>query len=1088
MPLTLPGSLHPSNKDAIAWSEKGLLAYGSHCTLITVDCLRKKIIQTLEKHNAAISHVSWAPEEDARPISERQLRCASADISGLIVVWSVLEGTVLSSFRHLNSAPLSIAWYPWEDSSSDFLLALHSPNTLVLWNTATGDRIWNVAYVQQVCLFALDPFNATHLTFGLSDGPLLMVHDLILHKPPNGQGSVLNVLKSAASIVQLQYHNAFANVLFAASSTEVVCVEAECQCVIWRYSCESPLIRLLSCSDCDAIFTLHANGSIALRICRVAEDGKGNPRLTYERVKCFETQRQSAHHRISAAALCPITQSTFALLYNSGRIAFYQLGISEEQSLHAYRTRFITDLLTVDNNLDYSPCGTLKLSNVGEMFSLGQSASSVRMRPMDTLEEEHALHLAAVGTNQGIIHLVNVFTATIHRELHIHTCPIKCLDWGGPHTLVSAAYAHSLSTSPLVRNDIFVTDIRTGESKRLRPEVEETPVEMLRVSFYHCYVAVGFRSEPLEIWHLKSMRLLRRMSRACPVIVDMAWSGKHHAVKKVIGGNVEPVFRENLVVLDLDCHLYHVVVKGLHVRDGKEVNCQWKSGVASMKSLVWKDDLLAMGDSSGRLGIWDLGRRQCRQTSGSPRGPITKMTFSRLTGDHTLAVLHSNAIFLWDADQLTVLQQLNLGNSLTLIDLDLCGICPVVVCSDNSFRYIPSASFNLPLHQRDIPMVLHKEALSMLIKNDQSDSEAGPLLELFKESLHCTSQLPNSMAGSSCDNCEVSNHVAKLRNSPSKTDSADISATDKDANDLKAIANQLGNVLDTDSNSCSENGSSVDHNTHELSNGNEESSDRRILKNDGDADQGKEDIFKQYRTAHRILGNKWLYDLWTVCQSVLYGIKLPPSLFTFWPAQLTKRRVDMLLSCLMSTAELTSAQVDVLVHRAVILRKREWAIQMLLSAREECRASALRACLLAAEVSSEGAQSIIKLVATNLIASNCITDGIQMLFLIQHGEDACRYLQAHGSWEASLAYAKMGLDEHAEVGLKWLEHLLASNAHKNLSCLLAASLGEWDRVLTLLCMNSKPDTAAQLFGALKAECVPLKESTAQAITDRRVNL
>lgn len=36
----------------------------------------------------------------------------------------------------------------------------------------------------------------------------------------------------------------------------------------------------------------------------------------------------------------------------------------------------------------------------------------------------------------------------------------------------------------------------------------------------------------------------------------------------------DPVFRENLVVLDEECHLYHVVVKGLHVRDGKEVNSQ----------------------------------------------------------------------------------------------------------------------------------------------------------------------------------------------------------------------------------------------------------------------------------------------------------------------------------------------------------------------------------------------------------------------------------------------------------------------------------------------------------------------------------
>lgn len=61
-----------------------------------------------------------------------------------------------------------IAWYPWEDASSDFLLALHGPSTLALWNTATGDRIWNVLYVSQVCLFTLDPFDSAHLACELS--------------------------------------------------------------------------------------------------------------------------------------------------------------------------------------------------------------------------------------------------------------------------------------------------------------------------------------------------------------------------------------------------------------------------------------------------------------------------------------------------------------------------------------------------------------------------------------------------------------------------------------------------------------------------------------------------------------------------------------------------------------------------------------------------------------------------------------------------------------------------------------------------------------------------------------------------------
>lgn len=61
-----------------------------------------------------------------------------------------------------------------------------------------------------------------------------------------------------------------------------------------------------------------------------------------------------------------------------------------------------------------------------------------------------------------------------------------------------------------------------GRKKRIRPEAEESPIELIRVSFYLCYLAISFKNEPLEIWDLKSMRLLRRMSRKCPVIVDMA--------------------------------------------------------------------------------------------------------------------------------------------------------------------------------------------------------------------------------------------------------------------------------------------------------------------------------------------------------------------------------------------------------------------------------------------------------------------------------------------------------------------------------------------------------------------------------------
>lgn len=65
-------------------------------------------------------------------------------------------------------------------------------------------------------------------------------------------------------------------------------------------------------------------------------------------------------------------------------------------------------------------------------------------------------------------------------------------------------------------------------------------------------------------------------------------------------------------------------------------------------------------------------------------------------------------------------------------------------------------------------------------------------------------------------------------------------------------------------------------------------------------------------------------------------------------------------------------------------------MQLLLDSHEECRTSALRACLLASNVSSEGAQSIIKLVATNLIANECMTGGETLFIIVHNPFTACR--------------------------------------------------------------------------------------------------
>jgi hypothetical protein len=77
-PSAVTSSLHPSNRDAIAWfvpnlqvntqltielfplinrNEKGLVAFGCHSTLVLMDVRTLEVFQTLEQHSAAINLV-----------------------------------------------------------------------------------------------------------------------------------------------------------------------------------------------------------------------------------------------------------------------------------------------------------------------------------------------------------------------------------------------------------------------------------------------------------------------------------------------------------------------------------------------------------------------------------------------------------------------------------------------------------------------------------------------------------------------------------------------------------------------------------------------------------------------------------------------------------------------------------------------------------------------------------------------------------------------------------------------------------------------------------------------------------------------
>uniref|UniRef100_A0A915NUK5 WD_REPEATS_REGION domain-containing protein n=1 Tax=Meloidogyne floridensis TaxID=298350 RepID=A0A915NUK5_9BILA len=700
-PTTLTSSLHPSNRDAISWNEKGLIAFGCHSTLVLFDTCKLEVCWKPSIDLLFRIKPKDVNNDNIRYCSDINVGCASSDISGNIFIWDIQLGIVVASLHY------------------NLLLSIHSNSTLILWNIDKKERIWEHKFNVSIYKISMDPFDQTKAAVSSIGSSLILLEKLSsLHwsdskitsmsLEPRTIPNSSTKLNNSSSIIQLKYHLAYPQLLFVLFPTEICLVETQhCQVIFSSIiDTGSPLVQILPCAEKDAFFLIHQNGTCSFRLANFHfSDEKMISELDYER-KCSidSMQRQSIRLRVMGASICPTTNSSFE---------------DARQEIEPYRIGIINDFIELNEECQMrvaTKSGQLRLTQYGIYSPLSTTITVIRMRPIDLLNtsSEPSLifsskigQLAAVGSSTGIIHLINVCGEKIckFKDLQIHSCPVKCLEWAGPNAIVSAAYIASLSSSNTVRNDIFITDIQTGWKRRLRPEREESPIETIRVSHYNSYLAISFRQNPLEIWDLGTQRLLRRMNKRCPIILDM----------------------------------YHVVVKGLHVRDGKEVSTQWKSGAAFLRCMVWKDDVLAFGDSAGRIGVWVLGdKSHCRQSGlgNSTRGPVLRIVFSKLAGDFTLAAQHPTSLVIWDTERLHTVFVLQ-RPGLSVIDIDMCGLTPVYITSDGMLRYAISDTgkgSNISLSESDCPFLIrstHSNILQNLIcyiSNFQQDL----LQNLFK--------------------------------------------------------------------------------------------------------------------------------------------------------------------------------------------------------------------------------------------------------------------------------------------------------------------------------------------------------------------
>ncbi|KAI6217302.1 SSD domain-containing protein [Aphelenchoides besseyi] len=957
----------------------GILVYGCQNSLIFVDVNTLKVFQTLTKHYAPITQIRWQPNRSFDDI-ETDLRCASADSAGHIYVWNVLSGKVHSKFFSQNHAVLDMKWLDWEDVQRDFLLVLHTKTLLALWNANTAEQVWECRLGFNAFSFSLDPFKSGHVVFSSMGGTVVFLSDIKLHRPPSQSPTSLalrnpETTTDTSLFVQLVYHRAYPDLAFAVFKDEILMINTALRQVIYNSHETMGISGLLPCMNRDAFYLIRSNGAVSLHVAttRVVDKETEELEIAYEQAATIEAHRSSGKARVLSAALCPIYDTHMALVYINGKVVFNAIQPEEDRSFSAYRLDSISDHIELRDDLRQIH-SKLRLRQCGQIYSLSGAITTLRMRPMVPTEQTSvdfdSVHLAALATSAGVIHLVDVLTCTVIRSFLTHSTSIKSMEWAGGNILISASTSTSLSSSTTVRNDIFATDIRTGQKKRFRPEAEESAIELIRVSYFHRYVAFAFRHEPLEIWDVNSMRLLRRMSKRCPIIVDMAWFGKNPKNSSEDGN----VLRENLVVLDVDNHLYHVVVKGLHVRDGKEVNTEWKSSTTSLSCLAWKDDMLVFGDSAGRIRIWNLLKKQSRQTESSQAatGKIVRICFTHLSGDKTLLVQYPSSLLVYDVDNLQLNQAIHIPG-LSIVTSDICGLIPIYVSSDNFLRYsTPNNNLCLPVEENAIPTILRSSYRQAAIK---LALDGTPISDELKDEDSAYSLLASKLNFST-------------------------------------------------------------------------------------------QLIDRLHCVHQFLGLQKASELFEVIKGITQGKQMPCHLWMFWPREAFKKRIELGTRILMKRCQ-NLQHVELVIEKAIVLGKKDWATYLLLNYDQgitpnESRFNALKACLLSSDLGKEESQCLVKMTATNLIASNFISDGVQLLYLIDQGLDACKYLAAQNDWARSYSYGKLQPDEAArEIVKKFIGYVCSENvSHKTLVIFLYASLSEWDNRLP---SHQKPSHSCALF-------------------------
>ncbi|KAK6481905.1 WD repeat-containing protein 11 isoform X1 [Huso huso] len=1065
----------------------------------------------IQEYSKPIQDMEWMWNQDA----SRDLLLA-VHPPNYIVLWNADTGTKLWKKSYTENI-LSFSFDPFDPSN----LALLTSDGIVFISDfshskapgSTGKKVYiSSPYSSPV---HSKPTPATGAKKALNK-----VKVLITNEKPSAESVTLN------DCLQLSYLPSKRNHMLLLYPREILILDLEVSQTVGVVAIERtgiPFIQVIPCRQRDTLFCLHENGCITLRVRRSNCSAVKEPdpdqsvqELAYDlRCQC-DAMRVTKTVRPYRMVCSPVSENSAALIVSDGRVMMWELkahatrpdiqyssGVSPLYSPVSFcgvplrlHQRRIPDL-SLDSMIGQSVIAgeeppkaplqqevQLKFLLTGLLSGLPLPPFVIRMSPPLTTKNINQYQpLLAVGTSNGSVLVYHLTSGLLHKELSIHSCEVKGIEWANLTSFLSFATS-TPNNQGLVRNELQLVNLPTGRSLAFRGELgnDETPIEMIKVSHLKQYLVVVFKDKPLELWDIRTCTLLREMAKNFPVVTALEWSPSHNlksmrkkqlAAREAIarqtvsdtevcsvessvislvqeaesrsGLSQSISAREHFVFTDTDGQVYHLTVEGNSVKDGARIPPDGSMG--SIACIAWKGDTLVLGDVDGNLNFWDLKARLSR---GIPthRGWVKKIRFAPGKGNQKLLVMFNDGAEVWDTKEVQMVSSLRSGRNVNykVLDVDWCTSDKVVLASDDGCI-------------RVLEMAM-KSASYRVDEQELTDPVWCPYLLLPRASLALKAFL-----------------LHQPWNGSYTLDVAQINYTEKE--DIKSLIQEQLNSL---------------------------SNDIKSIFLDPEFS-----LLQRCLLVSRLYGDESDLQFWTVAAHYLHkfsqGEQLSEPAANGAAAAQGKpgNHLDICYDTLCENAYFQKFQLE-RVHlqevkrsnydhtkkcadQLLLLGQTDRAVQLLLETNAENTSyycDSLKACLVTTITSSGPSQSTIKLVATNMIANGKLAEGVQLLCLIDKAADACRYLQTYGEWNLAAWLAKVRLNstECSEVLKRWVDHLCSPQINqKSKAILVLLSLGCFLKVVEMLhSMRYFDRTALFVEVCLKHGVIEVNDNTNKLIS------